>query len=174
MVFFYNAEGISNIHNHLGALFYFAILEEIEIFLIVDNDKQSNDLQQRLKMKIDEKNILEWNKDFEYDNFGTDLVVENVNEMLKAKFYDPISKDDVISELTKSNNVLMLVIKKILSNNGLDFDDVISKKELGKKLFEPRLAEIEMEIKYQGWKPKLPLEIFLEDLFIKFPRISFA
>ena len=53
-------------------------------------------------------------------------------------------------------------------------DGLISKKELGKKLIESRLAEIQMEIRFQGWKPKLPLEIFLQDLFIKFPRISFA
>ena len=172
--FLHNAEGIANIHKHLEGLFYFAKLEEIELFLIVDNDNESKNLQQRLKMKIDEKNIREWDKDFEYDNFGTDLVVEKVNEMLKDKIYDPVSKDDVISELTKSNKVLMLVIKNILKKKGLKMDELISKKELGKKLIESRLAEIQMEIRFQGWKPKLPLEIFLQELFIKFPRISFA
>ena len=172
--FLYNAEGVANINKHLEGLFYFAKLEEIELFLIVDNDNQSKNLQQRLKMKIDKKNIREWDKDFEYDNFGTDMVVEKVNEILKDKLYDPISKDDVLSELTKSNDVLMLIIKNILKKKGLKMDELISKKKLGKELIEPRLAEIQMEISFQGWKPKLPVEIFLQDLFIKFPKISFS
>jgi hypothetical protein len=75
----------------------------------------------------------------------------------------------------KDDDVLMLTIKKILKNQTIQFDDVISKKILAQNLIADRINDIEKERNSsEGWKPKLPIEIILNKIFQTIPKISFS
>lgn len=78
-------------------------------------------------MKIKDENIYKWEKDFEFDNFGIDTVVYEINKILTGKEYSfQLSKEEIEDEMLKDDKVLMLTIKKILKNQNIHFDDVIS------------------------------------------------
>lgn len=125
--FLYNAEGQSNIVKNLDALYDFTKSQDIENFLILDNDNHARKLEDQLKMKIKDENIYKWEKDFEFDNFGIDTVVYEINKILTGKEYSfQLSKEEIEDEMLKDDKVLMLTIKKILKNQNIHFDDVIS------------------------------------------------
>jgi hypothetical protein len=115
-----------------------------------------------------------WNKDFEYDNFGSNSVVDTVNQELKSKGLNPIPLKEVED---KMNNMKKGVLMKALSdiiwkyNEGTKPEDVISKKELARRLIAPWIEEIQKEFYTNGkWERKLPIEKIIDKLFQKFPR----
>jgi hypothetical protein len=56
-----------------------------------------------------------------------------------------------------------------------ELDDVISKKVLGQKLIHRRAEQIEIEkFSGNGWKPELPVEIFMNEIFHKILKRSFS
>lgn len=174
--FLYNAGGSDNIVQNLVGLYNLSNLEKIELFLILDNDEKAKNIQDRLKQFVKSKNITVWNNDFEYDNFGVDRVLNEVNSKLELEGFLTIEKDEVMSNINKSNETLMRVLDRIIrkNNNGLKMDAIISKVELAEKLSSFRVAEIEVERFQSGWKPQLPIEITLKHVFEKIPKWSFS
>lgn len=170
--FLYNAKGQGNIKKNLQGLFYLSNLDEIALFLILDNDKDSERIEEELKEFVTENMIHKWEKDFEYDNFGILNVVSEVNEVLRVKGYKEISFSDVESKLSGTQNVLMKVIGDIVwIEHKIRLDDIVSKKDLAGVLIRNRLQEISIERNSeQGWQPKLPIETVLKKIFHEIPR----
>lgn len=171
--FIYNAKGQGNIKENLRGLFHLSNLNEVRLFLILDNDIDADKIKEELKDFVNEDMIHKWKNDFEYDNFGVRPVVDTVNRILSIKGYNPISLSEVEFELS-NGKVLMKVIKNIFgreTKKGLE--DVISKKHLAEELIGERLKGIEKERNNEeGWKPNLPIEIILNRIFSKIPRWS--
>jgi hypothetical protein len=109
-----NAKGQKNIVYNLKSLYDISKLEEIEMFLILDNDEDANRIQDQLKNFIKQENIKIWERDFEYDNFGPNIVISELNDVLEAKGFHQISKESVSDLLRKSNKVLMNIISTIV------------------------------------------------------------
>jgi hypothetical protein len=151
-------------------------MEDIELFLILDNDEDAKHIQDQLKNFIKSENIKIWKKDFEYDNFGPEIILNELNDILKGKGFRKISKEEVSDLLNKSAKVLMNAISnKVYQENGVKLHEVFSKRELAEKLISARSVEIEKErFEGDGWKPKLPIEIVLNEIFHKFPSVSFS
>lgn len=173
--FTYNANGQSNIVSNLNALYDLANLENIVLFVILDNDEMAKKMKGILEKNIKLGNVTFWTGDFEYDNFGIDSVLAEVNVQLKERLMKEINKKDVLSKLN-SANVLMSAIDTVCKeHNGIKIADVISKKTLAQKLMAPRLNEIEKErASSQGWKPKLRIEFTLNEIFRRIPRTTFS
>jgi hypothetical protein len=171
--FIYNAKGQGNIKENLRGLFHLSSLNEVQLFLILDNDIDSDKIKAELKDFVKEDMIHKWKRDFEYDNFGIRPVVESVNQILKTKGYNEISLSEVESGLS-NDKVLMKFIRNIFGRETKkELDDVISKKHLAETLTGRRLKEIEKEKNSEeGWVPKLPIEIVLKKIFYKIPRSS--
>ena len=171
--FIYNAKGQGNIKENLRVLFHLSNLNEVRLFLILNNDIDADKIKEELKDFVNEDMIHKWKNDFEYDNFGIRPVVDTVNRILSIKGYNPISLSEVEFELS-NGKVLMKVIKNIFgreTKKGLE--DVISKKHLAEELIGERLKGIEKERNSEeGWKPNLPIEIILNTIFSKIPRWS--
>ena len=72
--FLYNAKGQGNIKENLRGLLHLSNLNEIELFLILDNDYESEKIIKQLGEYIKKDMIHKWKRDFEYDNFGTQSV----------------------------------------------------------------------------------------------------
>jgi len=174
--FLYNAKGQKNIIHNLKSLYHISKMEEIELFLILDNDADAARVQEQLKDFIRGENIKIWTRDFEFDNFGTDKILTEVNNILMAKGIQQISNSQVSEALEKSGKSLMSIISSILNQqSGIKLYDVISKPELAHRLITSRAAEIARErFEADGWKPKLPIEVILNQIFQKFPNVSFA
>jgi hypothetical protein len=169
--FIHNAKGQGNIKENLRGLIHLSNLNEVRLFLILDDNIEADKIKEELKDFVNEDMIHKWKNDFEYDNFGIRPVVDTVNRILSIKGYNPISLSEVEFELSKSK-VLMKVIKNIFereTKKGLE--DVISKKHLAEELIGERLKGIEKERNSEeGWKPNLPIEIVLNRIFSKIPR----
>src|SRR5206468_1807660 len=116
-----------------------------------------------------------WTGDFENDNFGIDRVLDEINIELKERQLNEISKDEVLKNLNGAH-VLMNVIDMICKKqNGVKIDDLISKKIIAEKILSDRLKDIDKERNSsEGWKPKLPIEITLHEIFRSIPRTSFS
>lgn len=166
-----------NIVQNLKLLYDFSKIEDIELFLILDNDNKANKTKNKLKNYIKAERIKIWQKDFEYDNFGTEEVLREVNKRLGKLGLQPVEKEEVINKLNTSNYVLMhileLIAKKI--NKGIKLWNLISKKHVTESLISTRIKEIEYErFSSDGWKPKLPIEKVLREAFQLIPRVSSA
>lgn len=172
--FLYNAEGRSNIEMNLRTLFYMTKKYKIETFVIVDNDKNSNRFLEKYKGNIKQDMLYKWNKDFEYDNFGTDAVVQKINSFLREKGLQEISTDKVKTKMAETDSVLMKVICDLMKkDNQIKLDDAISKKKLAESLVEERISEISLKRKNgKDWEPVLPIEKVLKRIFEMIPTIS--
>jgi hypothetical protein len=174
--FLYNAKGQKNIIRNLKSLYDISTKEDIELFLILDNDEDASRIKDQLKNFVNIENITIWKRDFEYDNFGLNNVINNMNDILKSKGYKPISQKVTSNLLNTSNKVLMNIISGIVyKENGVKLKDILSKRELAERLIRERSMEIEKErFEGDGWNPKLPIENVLNEIFHKFPAISFS
>jgi len=122
-----DAKGKGNIKNPL-LLAMIAQENFMDIYIILDGEPDSQTIIQNM---IDKK-ILQndmytiWEKDFEYDNFGTEKVLNEINKIFKENNKDyEITITEVNHEL--NNKVLMKAIK-----------DIFYKKYNKKKLICPR------------------------------------
>ena len=68
--FIYNAKGQGNIKENLRVLFHLSNLNELRLFLILNNDIDADKIKEELKDFVNEDMIHKWKNDFEYDNFG--------------------------------------------------------------------------------------------------------
>ena len=73
----HNLEGQSNININLGTIYYLASRDFIDVFTILDNDHEANEIITRYN--IDTERYHKWKRDFEYDNFGVEAVIKYVN-----------------------------------------------------------------------------------------------
>lgn len=170
----YNAEGSGNMGTkNLDGLIKLAKSNQMEVYLIIDNDANSKStLQQHRKLgNIKDDMFKIWDKDFEYDNFGPDLMISKVNEVLNTRGYNLISNEDVERRMATNRDVLMNAIANIVgkNNSGKKLDDILSKKALAEDLISQRLIEIREEYSKNQWKPKLPIEKVIHSIFQMFP-----
>ena len=169
-IILFDAEGKGNIKKNLNFLAKQARDDGLDLFIILDGESESNKTISDLidKGYLDSKMFKIWEKDFEYDNFTQEKVVEKTNDLLKKNSYEyTISMDEVNN--TIGNKMLMKAISDLIyTKYGKIMDDIISKSELGKLLILERSKEIILE---KDWQPKLPIEKTLEQLFKKYPQI---
>lgn len=165
----HNAKGGTNIStSNLDGLITITKKQGMDVYVIIDNDEKSKKIvkEQQKRGNIGPNAVHIWDKDFEYDNFGTTDVVNWVNTTLVKKGYKPVSKDEVEKEMSMNGVVLMRAIESlaIRDNPGINFDKVIRKPEMAKYLIAPHIARIKNDIQEQGrWKPRLPIEIVLDN-----------
>ncbi|AIF82330.1 hypothetical protein NTE_00248 [Candidatus Nitrososphaera evergladensis SR1] len=111
-----------------------------------------------------------WNKDFEYDNFGTKRVVEKVAELLAGKVNGATLSVEEVEEKMKNGSVLMNAISAITNSKyGLKVADIVKKPELTEILIRERVEKIREERNAGEWKPDLEIEKVLDKIFKMIP-----
>jgi len=99
--FQYNAKGISNIVKNMIALYNLAKLEDISLFVILDNDNHAK--TDKIRKVLEESFKLEaikiWKHDFEYENFDFDQLLNEINHKLKENKLKTIEKEETITKL---------------------------------------------------------------------------
>ncbi|MGH9927283.1 MAG: TOPRIM nucleotidyl transferase/hydrolase domain-containing protein, partial [Nitrososphaeraceae archaeon] len=129
----YNAEGSGNLGaRNLDALIDLAKSNEMDVYLIIDNDEGARSTLDRHKAlgNIKDDMFTIWNKDFEYDNFGPEKIVKKVNQMLRSRGLNTVLIKDVKRRMVTNQDVLMKALDNVIrkNNNGKKLDDVVSKK----------------------------------------------
>lgn len=168
----HNLEGQPNIKINLGTIYYLARKDFIDVFTILDNDREANEIISKYNIDIERHH--KWERDFEYDNFGVEAVVKYVNCELKQKGLKQISKNEVEKEISGTDKVMMNIIKILIQReNKVEYE--INKKLMCKSLILDRITEIkEARIRGKNWEPKLPIEYILKKVFGIFPELSFV
>jgi hypothetical protein len=168
----HNLEGQSNIKINLGTIYYLASKDFIDVFAILDNDHDANEII--TNYNIDPKRYHKWERDLEYDNFGVEMVVKYVNVELKQNGLRQISKNEVEKELSATNRAMMNIIEILIrKENRIKYE--IPKRLICKSLISDRVKEIEEARKRgENWEPRLPIEVILKNVFGIFPELSFA
>lgn len=167
-----NARGADNIAKNFEGYFEMAKENEINVFVIVDKDNESIVTDHTRNGTIKDAMYLVWNNDFECDNFGVQSVVKAVNELLKAKMCKEVEIVKIEERMKKPGTMLMNAMsKEIQESTGQKFSDLVSKPDLADKLMQERLEEIRKERNSDGWKPKLPIEKTLQQIFRMIPFI---
>lgn len=166
----HNAEGASNIESNFESFFKLAKEQEIDCFVIVDNDKKEivENFLRNGKIKTDM--YIVWQNDFEFDNFGIDIVIAAVNEILTSKSAKPIAVEKVKNQVDEGVMLMNAISSDVRNVNGVKLDELVSKTELAKNLFHDRVNEIRLEYEKGDWAPKLPIEQKLRELFRKYPH----
>jgi hypothetical protein len=168
----HNLEGQQNIRMNLQTIYYLAGKDFIEVFTILDNDQESAEII--TKNNIDADRYHKWSRDFEYDNFGTEVVLDYVNLMLKSSGLKELLMEEVVEELSQNNGGLVHIIERLISKkNKIKY--LISKRSMCESLMSKRFSEIEFTRKEgKNWEPSLPIERVLRRVLEKFPELSFA
>lgn len=162
----YNAKGQGNLNqNNLDGLITVAKGTAIEVFVIIDNEAKAEEIitEHVRSGSIKADMFHKWNRDFEYDNFGLNAVVNRVNDLLAGEGYDCIDRTEVEVRMSSTNCALINCIANIVGryNPGIEF----SKLKLARSLINERLMEIRQERGDKGWEPKLPIEKLLKKIF---------
>ena len=130
----FSADGKGNIKKNLNLLARQLKEDGIDLFVILDGEPDSHGIINRLI----EKGLLQsgmyriWQNDFEWDNFGIDLVVEEVNNIFNEHNLNYILSSSEVKD-NLGNKMLMTAISDIFYQKyKVKFDDVVSKKVLEK------------------------------------------
>ena len=85
MDFFYIIQGKSNIAKNMIALYNQTKLEDISLFVILDNDNhaKTDKIRKVLEESFKPEAIKIWKHDFEYENFNFDQLLNEINHKLK-------------------------------------------------------------------------------------------
>lgn len=149
---------------------------------MVDSDENVD--KKIAKMKDDATNlgytksikIRKWNRDFESENFGIDMVLDKLNQSLSEKGYRVVEKKDVEIRMRTNGEALIKAMENIARKNNLDRfknksknSSIISKPRLGELLIEDRLKEIQIDDEPE-WNAKLPIEVELKEIFRLIPN----
>jgi hypothetical protein len=172
-LFLYNAEGQGNVERNLYGLAELARKNEMDIFLILDRDARWSRIILDFKNYgyIKEGKCHVWNKDFESDNFAINETLDKVNYILSEKCLKIIKKEELEEKMSNPNIFLRKAISDLIyKENGKALNDIISNKELGRLLIQSRIEKIKMERDGDGWKPLLPIEKVLNNIFHLIPR----
>lgn len=168
---FHNAEGADNLLTNFDSFFELAKKEQIDGFVILDQDKKSIAEELIRKGSVKEDMMVVWNNDFELENFGIEKTVEVINDALKKKSANIISVDEIKSKLDGRDMMLMNAISdEVRKQNGVKLDSLVSKKDVAEIIFESRAIEIEKEFETNKWVPNLSIEKKLQELFRKYPH----
>lgn len=136
-IMLYTAHGQGNMEANLEALFEVVKRSDIEVFEIVDGEKDSKEMlaEHEARGIIKSGMSKAWDKDFEYDNFGTKRVVEKIAELLRGKVDGGILTVDEVEEKMKNGSVLMNAISAVTNSKyGMKVDDIVKKPELTEML----------------------------------------
>jgi hypothetical protein len=167
----HNADGADNLLTNFDSFFELAKKEQIDGFVILDQDKKSIAEELVRKGSVTEDMMVVWDNDFELENFGIEKTIEVINDTLKKKDAKTISVNEIKSKLDGNNIMLMNAISdEVRKQNGAKMNSLISKKDIARIIFEPRGIEIEKEFETNKWVPNLPIEIKLQELFRKYPH----
>ena len=131
--FIHNIEGHDKLR-HIKPLLHLSRIIELKIFVIIDNDNDWNKKLEQLRVHADKSReiiVRKWKGDFEYDNFGIELVIEKINGILIKNRLTPLKKNKIESEMKKTNEVLMTTIRNAIKKN-----DWIKIKKCVKKLMK--------------------------------------
>jgi hypothetical protein len=109
----HNLRGQSNIKINLGTIYYLASKDFIDVFTILDNDHEADEIITRFN--IGTERYHKWERDFEYDNFGVEAVVKYVNFELKQRGLRQISKNEVEKELSDTNKAMMNIVDILIA-----------------------------------------------------------
>ena len=163
-----------------SALSIFTNPLDINTIIILDKDEDIEKIKSECdRIGILKKHLKIWDKDFEYDNFGIDKVVDMINDIVRR---NNISLNGCIMEIDKSlikerlKDPTLVLMKAVeiefgkLNQKNLYKALQISKPKLSESLFVPRIKEIESEINKGNWKPKLPIEKIIEEIFFENSR----
>jgi hypothetical protein len=168
-ILLHNAKGRSNMEANLESLFDFTKKNDIDVFEIVDREKASIGMLEAHKRRglIREGMFHIWEKDFEYDNFGTAKVVEKVNVFLQVKGHEEgITVEEVESRMRDKDSVLMNAVSTITNSKfEMKLDKIVGKPELTKELMQDRIAKIRKERDNGEWMPELEIEKVLKRIF---------
>ena len=172
----HNFEGTGGITPfNAGATLQIAKSQNVARYLIIDNDPGAEELvkelSERLKL-LDDDCYRIWEKDFEYDNFGPDAVVETVNERLVGNGLAPIETNEVDDRIANhpEEKLWKAMNNTCWMKNKVKLDDVISKTSLARTLSMKRAEEIRQEIKNDKYKPKWKIEEEIVKIYEKFCR----
>ena len=165
----HSAGGADNLQSNFDSFFELAKQENIDGFVIVDQDRKAvvDALVRKCSVKKDMTVV--WNNDFEFDNFGVEKVVKVVNDILKDKSQKTITISEINSKLDKNSMLMNAVSNEVRKQTGDKLDSFISKTKIAERIFEPRASEIDNEYQTNGWVPNLPIEKKLQELFSKYP-----
>jgi hypothetical protein len=172
-IYIYNFEGLGT--DRVIALLKAAKQQSVGRYLIIDNDKGAEEL---VKEAVERRKLLDddcyriWKRDFEYDNFGVDSVIETVNTQLSANGLKPLQKSEIEQRLiNKPEEKLWKAIADICYlKNSFPLDSVMSKTELARTLSIGRAEEIRQEIASDSYKPKWRIEEDIIKVHKKFCR----
>ena len=139
---------------------------KLNLLIILDKDKDVNRIINECKsLGVMKKDLKIWRKDFEYDNFGLDAVVDKINELITKTNRETNSNFTMITKTRIKKQIKGAALVKTIENefgkkNQEDLYKTlrISKPGLSKLLFEPRYKTIRKEVQEDKWKPKLPIE----------------
>jgi hypothetical protein len=141
--------------------------------IILDKDKDVNRIINECRsLGVIKKDLKIWRKDFEYDNFGLDGVVNKINELITKSNRETNSNFTRITKNSIKKQIKGSALVKTIENefgrkNQQDLYKAlrISKPGLSMLLFEPRCKTIRKEVQEDKWKPKLPIEKQFSKLF---------
>jgi hypothetical protein len=168
-IMLYNAKGRSNMEVNLESLFEFTKKNDIDVFEIVDGEKTSKEMLAGHVRKgfIKERMSHIWEKDYEYDNFGTTKVVEKVNIFLREKGHKQgITVEEVELRMQNNNSVLMNAVSAITNSKfGMKLNEIVGKPKLTEELMQDRIAKIREERDKGEWMPELEIEKVMKKIF---------
>lgn len=172
----HNFEGTGGISPfNAEAVLRIAKSQKVGRYLIVDNDPKAeelvNELSERLGLLEDDCYRI-WERDFEYDNFGMELVAETVNEKLLERNLMPVEMGEIRDRMEHHpEERLWNVVHDICwVKNGIEISDIFSKTSLARELSLKRAEEILKETKSGKYKPKWRIEEEITKIYKKFCR----
>jgi hypothetical protein len=170
-IMLYNAKGRSNME--VKRDFDVAKKNDIDVFEIVDGEETSKNMLADHKRSgfINEGMYHIWEKDFEYDNFGTAKVLEKINIFLREKGHkEGITLEEVESRMQDDNSVLMNAVSAITNSKlGMKLDKIVGKPKLTEELMRDRIAKIREERDKGEWMPELGIEKVLKKIIDSIP-----
>jgi hypothetical protein len=138
-------------------------------FEIVDGEKTSKEMLVGHVRKgfIKERMFHAWEKDYEYDNFGTTKVVEKVNIFLRERSHKQgITVEEVELRMQNNNSVLMNAVSAITNSKfGMKLNEIVGKPKLTEELMQDRIAKIREERDKGEWMPEPEIEKVMKKIF---------
>jgi len=169
-----NFEGTGGItFSNAGPVLQSAKSQNVARYLIVDNDKDAIELVKELSERrklLDEDCFEIWEKDFDQDNFGLNVVVERVSKELVENGFAAIETSEVKDRLAgHPDEKLWKAIHYVCwLKNRVELGDIVSKTGLARRLSMERAEEIRQEMRDGRYKPEWKIEIDIAKIYEKF------
>ena len=165
----YLFRGVGNLEgNNVRLLLQSAKKNSIPVFLVVDNEGRIHKSIDSLVREglLEQNNVKIWNGDFEQDNFGIEHTINVINKELEKRGLEKIDVDEVKREMISGKKNLMRALRDVYGKKmHVDLYEVIKKTELAIKLIQPRIQEINEELKSNRYECKLPIEQVIRNVY---------